>query len=43
MAPVMDAVPKPTWTSASFLLYAGGLTVLGSALGALAFLSSEYG
>jgi hypothetical protein len=36
-------VAKPTWTSASFLLYAGGLTVLGSALGALAFLSGEYG
>jgi len=39
----MDAVPKPTWTSASFLLYAGGLTVLGSAIGALSFLSGEYG
>jgi len=25
-------VPKPTWTSSSFLLYAGGLTVLGSAI-----------
>jgi hypothetical protein len=39
----MDAVPKPTWTSASFLLYAGGLTVLGSAIGALSYLSSQYG
>jgi hypothetical protein len=39
----MDAVPKPTCTSASFLLYAGGLTVLGSAIGALSFLSGEYG
>ena len=34
---------KPTWTSSSFLLYAGGLTVLGAALGALAYLSSQYG
>ena len=36
-------VLKPTWTSSSFLLYAGGFTVLGSALGALAYLSSRYG
>ena len=34
---------KPTWTSSSFLLYAGGLTVLGGALGALAYLSGQYG
>ena len=34
---------KPTWTSSSFLLYAGGLTVLGGAGGALAYLSSQYG
>ena len=43
MPPVIDAVPKPTWTSASFLLYVGGLTVLFSAIGALSFLSGEYG
>jgi hypothetical protein len=43
MPPVIDGVPKPTWTSASFLLYAGGLTVLFSAIGALSFLSGEYG
>jgi hypothetical protein len=34
---------KPVWTTASFLLYAGGLTVLGAALAALAYLSSRYG
>ncbi len=34
---------KPRWTTASFLLYAGGLTVLGAALAALAYLSGHYG
>ena len=34
---------KPTWSSSSFLLYAGGLTVLGGALGALGYLSAQYG
>ncbi len=34
---------KPRWTSASFLLYAGGLIVLGSAVGALGYLSRSYG
>ena len=34
---------KPTWTSASFLVYAGGLTVLLGGLFALAYLSSRYG
>ena len=34
---------KPLWTTASFLLYAGGLTVLGAALAALGYLSSHYG
>ena len=38
----MKAV-KPVWTTASFLLYAGGLTVLGAALAALGYLSSHYG
>ena len=38
----MDVL-KPRWTSASFLLYAGGLTVLGSAVGALVYLSRSYG
>jgi hypothetical protein len=36
-------VVKPTWTSSSFLLYAGGLTVLGGALAALGYLSGQYG
>ncbi|HEY5059116.1 MAG TPA: hypothetical protein VII51_08855 [Gaiellaceae bacterium] len=33
---------KPRWTTASFLLYAGGLTVLGAAVGALGYLSGHY-
>jgi hypothetical protein len=36
-------VPKPFWTTWSFLLYLGGFTVLGSAIGGLAYLSSQYG
>jgi hypothetical protein len=34
---------KPVWTTATFLLYTGGLTVLAAALAALAYLSSTYG
>jgi hypothetical protein len=34
---------KPVWTTSSFLLYAGGFTVLASALAALGYLSSRYG
>jgi hypothetical protein len=34
---------KPVWRTSSFLLYAGGLTVLLSALGALAYLAGRYG
>jgi hypothetical protein len=34
---------KPIWTSATFLVYAGGLTVLLGALAALGYLSAEYG
>ena len=34
---------KPVWTNASYLLYAGGLTILAAALGALAYLSDNYG
>ncbi len=37
------AVRKPVWTTSSFLLYAGGLTVLGAVVGALAYLASQYG
>jgi hypothetical protein len=36
-------VPKPTWTAASFLLYAGALTVLVSAIAALEYLHGSYG
>jgi hypothetical protein len=36
-------VRKPTWTSSSFLLYAGGFLVLFSAVGALVYLSTQYG
>src|SRR5437868_5474367 len=39
----MDVMPKPRWTTASYLIYAGGLIVLFAALGALAYLSSRYG
>jgi len=34
---------KPIWTSATFLVYTGGLTVLLGGLAALAYLSSRYG
>jgi hypothetical protein len=34
---------KPIWTSATFLVYAGGLTVLLGGLFALGYLSSQYG
>jgi hypothetical protein len=37
------SVPKPTWTSASFLLYVGGLTVLISASASLGYLATHYG
>jgi hypothetical protein len=37
------SVPKPTWTSASFLLYVGGLTVLISAGASLGYLAAQYG
>jgi hypothetical protein len=34
---------KPVWTSSSFLLYTGGLTVLGGGLAALGYLAGHYG
>jgi hypothetical protein len=34
---------KPTWSTSSFVLYVGGLTVLAAAVGALQYLASEYG
>jgi len=35
--------PKPVWKTSSFLVYAGGLTVLGAAVAALSYLSGHYG
>jgi len=37
------AVLKPVWTTSSFLIYLGGLTVLGAALTALSYLADNYG
>ena len=34
---------KPIWTSSTFLVYTGGLTVLGGGAAALAYLSGHYG
>jgi hypothetical protein len=34
---------KPTWTTSSFLLYLGGLTILGAAAGAVGYLAPGYG
>ena len=34
---------KPTWTTSSFLVYAGGFTVLFAALASLGYLASQYG
>ena len=39
----MDTVLKPRWSTSSYLLYAGGLTVLGAAAAALTYLSGQYG
>jgi len=36
-------IAQPRWASWSFLLYAGGLTVLAAAVSALSFLASSYG
>lgn len=33
---------KPIWTTSTFLVYTGGLTVLGGAFGALAYLSTQF-
>ena len=38
-----DREIKPLWTSATFLVYTGGLTVLLGGLGALGYLSASYG
>ncbi len=34
---------KPTWTSSSFLLYTGGLTILGGGGGSIGYLAVHYG
>jgi hypothetical protein len=34
---------KPVWKTSSYLVYAGGLIVLGAAVGALSYLSGHYG
>ena len=38
-----DREVKPIWTSATFFVYAGGLTVLFGGLAALGYLAAEYG
>jgi hypothetical protein len=38
-----DHEVKPLWTSATFLVYTGGLTVLLGGLAALGYLSAQYG
>jgi hypothetical protein len=40
---VDDREIKPLWTSATFLVYTGGLTVLLGGLAALGYLSAQYG
>jgi hypothetical protein len=40
---VHDREIKPLWTSATFLVYTGGLTVLVGGLAALGYLSAQYG
>jgi hypothetical protein len=40
---VHDREIKPIWTSATFLVYTGGLTVLLGGLAALGYLSNRYG
>src|SRR3954453_756626 len=42
MRPRVRADPKPIWTSSSFLVYTGGLTVLLGASVGLAYLASQY-
>jgi hypothetical protein len=37
------AAGKPVWTTSSFLVYSGGLTVLFAAIGALSYLSGQFG
>jgi hypothetical protein len=39
----MVAVPKPRWTTSSYLMYAGAITVLEAAIAALVYLATQYG
>jgi hypothetical protein len=39
---VQERETKPIWTSSTFLVYTGGLTVLGGGLAALAYLSTQF-
>lgn len=43
MTAAMADARKPVWKTSSFLAYTGGLTVLGAAIAALAYLSGHYG
>lgn len=43
MAAAEPIVPKPVWTTSTFVLYVGGFTVLGASAGALAYLASRFG
>jgi hypothetical protein len=40
--PVAAREVKPIWNTSSFLVYTGGLTVLGGGLGALAYLATQF-
>jgi hypothetical protein len=39
----VQAVTKPTWTSASYLVYAGAFVVLGAGIASVSYLASSYG
>lgn len=39
----MQAVAKPRWSTASYLVYAGAFIVLGATIGSISYLAVEYG
>lgn len=43
ISPVAAREMKPIWTSSSFLVYTGGLTVLFGGISALSYLATQYG
>jgi hypothetical protein len=43
MATALPVVPKPVWTTANFVLYAGGFTVLLGSAASLIYLGEEFG